>query len=149
MKQVYFITLMILLGLLGLGALIGGGALILSPDGELMQLPIEMLDHSFFPDFLIPGVILFVVFGLVPLLLLRPLIKQPYSRFLSGLNMLPDMHWSWTFVIYISLGLIIWIQVQMTVIEEVHWLHDFYTYWAIFMLAMALMPGVRERYRRG
>jgi hypothetical protein len=148
MRQVYFITLLILLGLLGLGAIFGGGAMILDPTGSMIRLPLELLDHSILPNFLIPGIVLFLLFGLLPLLLFRPLLKKPYSRFFEGLNLLSDMHWAWTFVIYIGFGLIIWIQVQMTVIEDVHWVHDLYTYWAIFILAMALMPGVRERYKK-
>ena len=148
MKNIYFIVLVILIALLGLGALGGGGAMILDPSGDMIQMPNSMLEHTPFSDFLIPGIILALVFGVIPLLLIRPLIKKSYSRILEGLNVLTDMHWSWTFVIYLSLGLVIWIQVQMQMIQEIFWLHDLYTYYAIFMVAMALMPGVRKRFKK-
>ncbi len=59
-----------LLSFLGLGAIGGGGALIISPSGELLGgLPLSILDRSPFHDFLVPGIILFVVLGLFSCLL--------------------------------------------------------------------------------
>jgi len=53
-----------LLAMLGLGAIGGGGALILSPSGKLLGgLPLAMLNKTPFSDFLIPGIILFFVLG--------------------------------------------------------------------------------------
>lgn len=148
MKNAYFGILITLILFLGLGALLGGGALIIDPSGEMIQMPISLLEKSSFSSFLIPGIILSSIFGIIPLLLIWPLMKQPYNRFLEGLNILTDMHWSWTFVMYIGFGLIIWVQVQMQIIQEVYWLHDLYTYWAIFMVSLALMPGVRMRFKK-
>ena len=42
----------------------GGGGLIFDPTGEAMQMPIEFLKDSPFENFLIPGIILFIVNGL-------------------------------------------------------------------------------------
>jgi hypothetical protein len=53
---------------LGLGALFGGGALILAPDGHLLGVPITLLAGSPFPSYLVPGIVLFTVVGLAPLL---------------------------------------------------------------------------------
>jgi hypothetical protein len=56
-----------LLSFLGLGALGGGGALILSPSGKLIGgMPLAILHKTPFTDFFIPGVILFVVLGVAP-----------------------------------------------------------------------------------
>lgn len=49
--------------LVGIGALLGGGAAILNPQKPLGA-PVEMLKNSPFSDFLIPGIFLFVVIGL-------------------------------------------------------------------------------------
>jgi hypothetical protein len=49
---------------LGLGALGGGGALMLGPRGEIIPLPIAALDGSPFETYLLPGFILFTVLGL-------------------------------------------------------------------------------------
>ena len=53
--------------LLGVGALIGGGALLLAPDGHLLSMPATLLSGSPFRDYTIPGAILFGVLGVAPL----------------------------------------------------------------------------------
>jgi hypothetical protein len=48
-----------LLAFLGIGAIGGGGALIISPSGKLLGgIPLSLLKNSPFNDFLIPGIIL-------------------------------------------------------------------------------------------
>ena len=44
-----------LLAFLGVGAIFGGGALIISPSGELPGMPLSMIKDSPFPNFLIPS----------------------------------------------------------------------------------------------
>src|ERR1700674_5779149 len=53
---------------LGLGALFGGGALILAPDGHLLGMSVKLLAGSPFPSFLVPGTILFTLLGVAPLM---------------------------------------------------------------------------------
>ena len=50
--------------LLGVGALGGGGALMLGPRGEIMPLPLSALKGSPFDTYFVPGLILFGVLGL-------------------------------------------------------------------------------------
>ena len=148
MKNISFYALLILLILLSIGALFGGAAMAIDPTGELLQMPISMLENAPFNSFLIPGIILFIVFGLIPAFMIWGLISKRSFRFFDYLNILCDMHWAWTFVVYIGFGIIIWIQIQMRVINDVHWVHDLYTYWGILILALALLPGVRSKYRK-
>jgi hypothetical protein len=54
-------VLLFLLMFLALGAIVGGGALIPSPSGELLKMPLSNLGSSPFNSFLIPGIILFLV----------------------------------------------------------------------------------------
>jgi len=53
--------------LLAVGALGGGLALMAGPHGEILPLPVSSLVGSLFPDWFVPGAILFVVLGLGPL----------------------------------------------------------------------------------
>ena len=70
------------LAILGIGACFGGGALTISSSGKLIGgLPLAMLDKTPFSNFLIPGIILFLVLGVAPLLLIMPLIKKNESKF--------------------------------------------------------------------
>ena len=141
-------VLLFLLAFLGLGALYGGGTLIISPSGELLGMPLSMLDHSPFNNFLIPGIILFVILGVVPIGVSFALVKKPESKFAEGFNCLKDMYWAWTYIIYICFALIIWIQIEMVLINSVHWSHTLYMFWALIMLFLALLPQVRSFYKK-
>ena len=135
-----------LLAFLGLGAIGGGTALIISPSGRLMGLPLSILDPSPFSDFLIPGIILFLVLGVMPLLLIIALLRQPMSKLAQYFNYCIDMHWAWTYTIYLAITLIFWIQIEMVLLNAVSWLHTFYMLLAVVIIFVALLPKVRELY---
>ncbi len=66
-KMPFTSKLLILLHLLlGLGAVFGGIMLVIDPSGELIKMPITLLENSPFNSFLIPGIILLVVLGVLP-----------------------------------------------------------------------------------
>jgi len=77
--------LLFLLAFVGIGAGFGGGVLIISPDGKLFGMPLSLLKNSPFNSFLIPGIILFSVLGIVPCALVWALIKKNQKQ-LSGTN---------------------------------------------------------------
>jgi len=136
-----------LLTFLGLSAIGGGGALIISPSGKLLGgLPLSILERSPFNNFLIPGIILFVVLGLIPCLLVFALIKKPESKIAEYLNFFKDMYWAWSFSIYMAFALIIWIQVETIYFQSVGWLQTFYLLFAIPLIFTALLPQVRNQY---
>ena len=141
-------TFLIVLGFLALGAIGGGGVMIISPTGELIGIPLSELKNSPFNSFLIPGIILFSVLGLVPILLIVALLKKPESRLAEQINLFEDMHWSWTYSIYVAFTLIGWIQIQMVFLQSVHWLHTFYMFYAIAIIIIALLPQLRNLYRK-
>jgi hypothetical protein len=140
---------LILLAFLGLSAIDGGGALIISPSGKLLGgLPLSILQNSPFTDFLIPGIILFIVLGLFPTLLIFALHKKTASPFAEHFNFFKDMHWAWSFSIYEAFALIIWIQVETIYVQGVGWLQTFYMLFAIPMIIFALLPEVRNFYKK-
>ena len=53
---------------LGIGALFGGSQFILAPDGHLLGLPLKMLAGTPFHSFLVPGLLLFTLVGVAPML---------------------------------------------------------------------------------
>ena len=138
--------LICLLGFLSVGAVIGGGALMISPYGNLLQMPVSMLGSSPFNNYLIPGFILFFFLGIIPGLLVFALIRKPEYKICEALNLFNDMHWAWTFSIYVALALIIWIQVEMIMLNIVMWLQTFYMGFAIVMILITLLPQVRNEY---
>ncbi len=68
---------------LALGGLFGGLSLISDPTGRSMQLPTErFLEGTPFTNYLVPGLILFTVSGVVPLVVsLGALMRLPWARF--------------------------------------------------------------------
>ena len=138
-----------LLAFLGLSAIGGGGALIISPTGKLLGgLPLSILERSPFNDFLVPGIILFVILGIIPSLLVLALLKKSTFVFAERFNFFKDMHWAWTFSIYVAFALIIWIQVETIYIQGVGWLQTFYILYAIPLILVALLPQVRNLYKK-
>ena len=138
-----------LLAFLGLSAIGGGGALIISPSGKLLGgLPLSLLQNSPFDNFLIPGIILFVVLGLFPTLLIFALLKKIPSPFAEGFNFFKDLHWAWSFSIYVAFALIIWLQTEMYFLQAVGWLHNFYMLFSILLIFVALLPQVRGFYKK-
>jgi hypothetical protein len=140
--------LLFLLSFLGLGAIFGGSVLIISPSGALLGMPLSMLDHSPFTSFLIPGIILFSVLGLAPFLLIMALIKKPQWKIAEQFNFFNDMHWSWSYTIYIAFALISWIQIEMLFLQSVHWSHTLYMIIALVIIFVALLPHVRILYKK-
>jgi len=141
-------VLIFLLAFLGVGAAFGGSVLIISPSGKLFGMPLSMLENSPFSSFLIPGIILFLVLGLVPMLLVFSLLKKPDYKWAERLNFFNDMHWSWSFSIYVAIALITWIQIEMFYLQSVHWSHTFYMFLAVAILFIALLPQVRSLYKK-
>lgn len=99
------VTAWLLLALLvvqGLGGLAGGLSLTLAPDGSIMKMSTSLLDGSPFSDFLVPGLILLLVLGVLPL------------AAAAGLWM--RRRWAWYAAFVVGCGLMIWILVEITII---------------------------------
>jgi hypothetical protein len=141
--------LIALLLFLGVSAIGGGLLLIISPSGKLLGgLPLSILEHSPFSDFLIPGIILFFILGLSPCFISIALIKKPPNELAEKFNLFKDMHWAWSFSIYIAFALIIWIQVETIFVQGTGWLQTFYMLYAIPIIFIALLPQVRTIYKK-
>lgn len=144
-KSIMLIFLQIFLGV---GAVISGFILIIDPSGEWMQLPLSLLGNSPFHNYLIPGLILFFVLGIMPLLVASALMKRWSWKFAERVNIFKDKHWSWTFSLYIGFALIIWITVQVFVIRELSILQFIYMMLGIIIQIVTLLPTVQEKYRK-
>lgn len=129
--------------LLGIGAIVGGGALILSPDGSLTGIPLYFLDNSPFSDFLIPGLILFIFNGLYPLVVAYSLWALPSWRWPDAINPFKQTHWSWAASLAVGVILVIWISVQVQFIPYSP-LQVIYFCWGVVTLALTLLPAVRR-----
>lgn len=79
-------SLRIIHNIVGIGALFGGMAAILSPSGSAVGISVsEALKNGPFTDFLIPGLFLFVIIGLGNIgVLITAKYKNRYQAYISG-----------------------------------------------------------------
>ena len=88
--------------LLSLGALGGGAALMLGPRGEILPLPLSALNGSPFDTYLVPGLILFGVIGIGPLLAARLVWLQ--NRFAPPAT------------VVVGIALLVWLAVEIAIV---------------------------------
>ncbi len=129
MKKALSVVEGILHAFVSLGALAAGALMILSPQGNVMQMPLSMLRGSPFRDFLVPGIILFTINGLGQALAAVLCFTQHRLAAYCGAMF--------------GLGLMIWIFLQVSFIGGGHWLQ--YLYFALGLaeasLAVLLVQG--------
>ncbi len=147
-KPLTLYVLVCLLFIQALSALYGGFGLIYDPSGEFMRLPPDALEKLPFNSYLVPGLVLGIVLGLLPLSLIYPLLARPHWPWARFLNIYKNRHWAWTYSLYMGLGLIIWIDVQIYLIGYSHWIQTLYAVMGLLITVFTLMPGVMAYYRR-
>ena len=111
--------------LLGLGALAGGLALVLRPDGSVMHFDVALLAGSPFTDFLVPGLILGGLFGIGSLVVA--------AMGLAHARLAPFLAFG------IGCGQMIWIVVELAIINELSFLHPMF-FGLGLLIAVAAVP---------
>lgn len=120
-----------LLFLLGVGGIAGAVPMIVNSVQHTPGfLPLSLLEHSPFHSYLIPGIILLLANGLLPLwVYLRVRARRPHY----GL---------WTeFQGYVLLG---WLIVECVMLRLVAWLHVVYFIWAGVLIVLGWMLRRRQ-----
>lgn len=122
MKIVYR-SLIVLHILVGIGALCGGLAAITDPISPL-DIPVTALKNSPFQDFFIPGLILFCVIGLGNLFSGAMFFaKTKYQGYISSV---------------VSWALVIWIVVQVIMLQAVAFLHVLFFFIGLVQAALSM-----------
>lgn len=140
--------LIVLQVLLGLGGLAGGGALVLAPDGRLLQMPVSLLNDTPFTDFLLPGALLFTFMSLLPVAVAYGLWRRPAPRLPEKINPFKGIHWAWAGSLAVGAAVMIWITVQVMLIGYGSVLQPLYFGWGIVIIGVTLLPSVRHYNRR-
>lgn len=125
MKNAVFISQGIIQIFVGISAAISGALLILFPSGEFFQMPLGMLKNSPFQDFLIPGIILFLVNGIGQLLAGILTFRKRTSAGYAGATF--------------GIGMMIWIFVQVNMIGGGHILQYSYFFIGVIETALAFL----------
>jgi hypothetical protein len=109
----------------GIGALAGGGALALVPDGDLLRMPVSLLNGSPFHTYFVPGLILFGIVGGVNTL----------AGFLT-LGGHPVRKHASVFAAVILMG---WISVEVALLGYLHWAQPLYFGFGLLTLLLAFL----------
>jgi len=123
-KRVFLIE-GILQAFIGVGAVVYGLLLIFDPSGNKASLPLELLSNSPFANYLIPGILLFLVNGVGNVVSsVLSFTKSTYAGYAG---------------ILFGLALIVWIFVQVMLIGYASWLQPFYLVLGILELIFGII----------
>jgi hypothetical protein len=137
------------LAFLGLSAAFGGIMLVANPTGGLLGMPISLLRFSPFQDFLIPGLILGIVFGIGSFAAILALWFRPAWSLASALTHATGEHWAWSVALVIGSGQVIWIVTQMLMMRGVSVLHFLYGGLGVLIVFLTLEPNLRRSFSLG
>lgn len=131
-KPFFLIVLIVSVFFQALSGLGGGAFLIANPTGETIKMPLSFLRDSPFTDYLIPGIILFTVLGIFPLIVTAGLWQRKY--------------WGWVGSLLLGVALLIWIFVEIGMIgyQSEPPLQLIYGTLGIVILFLALLPSTKN-----
>ncbi|MDR8393949.1 hypothetical protein NC796_22535 [Aliifodinibius sp. S!AR15-10] len=130
-----FYLLAFLIFFQAISGLLGGAMLVLDPTGSMLHMPLTLLEDSPFNSYLVPGLILFFVLGVAPLVVF-------YGLFRSAT-------WAWPGAVLVSMALIAWIGVEIAMIgyQSDPPLQLIYGLVGIVLLILTQWPAVREKFK--
>jgi hypothetical protein len=132
------------LAFLGVSAAFGGIVLVLNPTGTWLQIPLSILQFSPFRDFLIPGLLLGIVFGLGSFATLLALWFRPAWPLGTALTRFTGAHWSWSAALTIGLGQVIWIVTEVLMVRGTDWLQFVYGGLGLLIVLLSFQPSLRR-----
>lgn len=103
------ITAIILLVIVSINALVAGYLFIIDPSGSKMKIPVSYLQHSPFSNFLVPGIVLFLVNGILSLVAAMATILK--------LKIYPAL------IVWQGILLLGWIVAQIILLQHFNFLH--------------------------
>ena len=142
-RPVLIWVLFVLLLIAGIGAIISGAMMFLSPDGDMIKMSVDMLEHSPFSNFLIPGIVLFLFVGVFPLMVVYGLTKKPDWKWPNTLNPSKNYHWAWAATWATGLIMLIWIGVETLMVGYVSFLQPLIAVWGFIIIVLSLIPRVK------
>jgi len=140
--------LIVLLFFLGIGGIISGAMLFLSPQGKLLGMSTDLLKGSPFPDFLIPGIILFLFVGVFQTFVAYGLLTRSVWKGPDIINPVKKYHWAWTASWAAGAIMLVWITVETALLGYVSALQPIIAIWGLVLIGLTLLPSVRRYYLR-
>ncbi len=142
-----FYLLAIVLLFQGVCGMFGGVSLIHDSTGAGLGMNVPQL-HSVFANFFIPGLVLALLLGVLPTLLFFVLILKPNWHWPNRFNLFRNQFWGWTFSLYVGIILIIWIDVQLMIVQEYIILQPVFSLVGLSIVVLALWPSSQKYFLR-
>ena len=140
---VYLLCLLHLV--LGISAFAGGGSLMLAPNGSLVGMKPDWLIHTPFANYFIPGLLLFLLNGIFPLLIIFGLIFKPDWKIYDQFNIYKDKHGAWTYSLFSGIIILIWIIMQQ-LMAPYFWLQPIIAAIGVLIIIITMTPAVIRYY---
>lgn len=135
--------LLVLIGVLSIAGLAGGWSLMSDPTGEAMRADLAWLEGTPVSDFLLPGLFLFVAYGVFGLILIAGLWTRRSPGPLRTFDRRTGHHWAWWGTIAIGVVLVAWIVYELFVIPDVIWLQPALAAMGLTIVGFAMLPSIR------
>jgi hypothetical protein len=121
----------------GISGIIGGVGLLMDPTGESLGIPQAWLSGSPFADYTLPGIVLLLLLGILPLI--------------AFFGLLTGKKWGLFAALYVGIALLAWLFVEILVIgyQSQPPLQLIYGILGVAILALALAPSVRHHFGMG
>ena len=145
------LALILLLLLIGVGAIISGAMLFISisPDGALLGMSTDLLEDTPFSSYLVPSIVLFIFLGMFSVFAGYSLLRKLGWRWPDLLNPCKSYHWAWTAAWAEGVIILIWIAAETVFLGYITFLQPFIVGWGIVIIALALLPPIRRYYQGG
>lgn len=131
---------------LAAGGVYGGIAFIADRSGRLLGMDRSYLAGSPVSDYLLPGIFLLVVFGLVPAFTAFGLVRRSHWRLFDRLEHRFGVHWSWQATVVLAVALVLWIGFQGLYLGLDALAQVATGILGLVILGLALLPRVRHFY---
>lgn len=132
--------------ILGINGLIGGFMLFLKPDGSLLGMQADWLIRSPFKNYLIPGLLLSIFLGILPLFTSAALLMKKNWRWINVFNIYLKMHWAWSFSLYTGIIAIFWITFQL-LLTQYFWIQPVIIFFGLFIIILTMVPAVIDYFK--
>ncbi len=135
------VAIIVVLAFLGVSAFAGKPVLLVPS----LNPPADWLDDvPVISSWILPGLVLGLVFGVGSLVTAWGAWKRPRPSWLRGIERWTGRHWSWAAGLALGVGQIVWISLELAFLPEVSFLQPLYGAVGLTLCVLALLPSVRR-----
>jgi hypothetical protein len=139
--------LLAVMAFLSIGGFIGGISFLSDRTGGGLGAHLSWLDETPVNDFLLPGLFLLGVYGVLTLLLMVGLVSRTSPRLLRFVDGWIGFHWSWAGTVVVGLALVMWIVYEFTIFPDRTVLQPILIVVGALMIVIPLLPSMRSYFR--